>query len=1560
MGSYSWNGGTGGWNTLANWTGGIPNSTLADVAIVAAGNYIVTLEASGNDTVDSLTISDGGATLDLLGHLTLGGALDLFTLSAGELILGGTIYGGNMDFEGGSTLAYAGGHLSSLTSFTLGASATIDLNGGVLAIGGSVGLNGYINGPGSLEITRQATVANNLWIYDGATLLDAGTIVQTGQIRTGVNGTAAEITIAAGALYDINAQNSQITEEGTSFIYNAGLFEENFATGTNTSSYDNIYNFTNASTGTLSAVSANSNISLYGNDALGGYLTGAGDIYDFGTTTLEAGLHDNVAALEVNSGYTLVLAATATLGHEFDIGTNAVLDLNGNVLTLAGTGSVRSYVDGGGTILLAGSYDIGGLYLASGTEELVTGTVVDDVYNTRLDYDNGTAASILSIASTGTYNLAQTNAQIDYNGPVGTIINSGLFENINTQSSYFNTYDAFTNASTGTIYVGAGDDISLIRGPIDLFGTIEGAGGLFIGQGSTAKLEASLVLSSAAVTFGDGGTDIILESNRTFAQSFDEINGAAVSLNGDTLALAGGGVLGAYLNGPGIVNISGTYTDQEYIGSGVTTNLTGTLYQVNSVSQDYDNGSAASVLSISSAGTYAIISDSELYNGNNNGAGTGKIVNAGLFEKIGVTSYSNIYSNFTNASTGTIYIAGGGDDLSFLGPNNDFSGTIEGPGYIYFGYASHSTLEAALTLNIGIFTISDGGTNVKLGGNRSFGNQFTMQNSSALNLNGHTLNLTGNAYLGSSAGAYGPGTINLTGSGDIGGYYVYGKAVLLDNGFITQDGFLELGNGSADTAHMTIATGATYEILDNSNIGQNGTAAVTNNGLFEKIAANDASLINVKFNNGATGTIAALPLTTLQFGGGGSLAGTLTGGGEINLAGGTFSLAALATVNVATFEVNGAQLDISANRKFTDIFDETGGNVNLEGFTLTAAGSSSFYNASVTGFGALIIGRSSYVYGYTVDGAARLIDTGTVLQGGNVALGNNVADTSSLTIASGAVWDILGDGYGFNADGHVSIVNSGLFEKTGARGFSSVNVNFTNTGSGIIDAVSGDIGIYGGLIGGTLTGAGEIDLDGNGMTLKSTIVNVGVLGINAGVTLANSLTYGGDFILSGTDTLFLGSNTLSLTGSANLVGGFDGPGLVVVKGSATVNQLDLFGGTELVLTGTVDQIGQLRFGLNDPNPGPSDLLSIASGAVYLIQDDTGFQDFGGNNDTVINAGLLEKTALIGTSDIQPSFANSGTVLSTLGVLQFDTITNLTAGTLTGGIWDAAGGEILVLGGTVTTDAANIIISGTGGSFVDGANASSTRSLASSLTAIATGGTLQILKGASFADGGLADAGTEIVGGTVSGGTVVTGGLELVLSGGTASAAHIGGGVLQVNAGGVISGSIGFSGTGGELIIGSPTLPTNVISGFAAGDTIQLAGIAYVSGASVTVTTAGTVSVIDGGHTYSLNIAGATVGESDLFFSSGSLLTKGSAPQAPKFLAPVGSATKPAVHWVMGAQGVEMFRAQPAAAVAPAALAVTSSGGGAGYEALAVHRGGAALLLAERPQAAAVYPGSGGF
>jgi hypothetical protein len=148
------------------------------------------------------------------------------------------------------------------------------------------------------------------------------------------------------------------------------------------------------------------------------------------------------------------------------------------------------------------------------------------------------------------------------------------------------------------------------------------------------------------------------------------------------------------------------------------------------------------------------------------------------------------------------------------------------------------------------------------------------------------------------------------------------------------------------------------------------------------------------------------------------------------------------------------------------------------------------------------------------------------------------------------------------------------------------------------------------------------------------------------------------------------------------------------------------------------------------------------------------------------------------------------------------------------------------------------------------------------------------------------------------------------------------------------------------------MPTNVISGFVAGDTIQLAGVTYVSGATVTVASAGVVSIKDGSNTYNLNIAGATVGETDFQFSSSSLLTKGAAAAKPKFLPSLASSSAAKTGLEDNALRAlyTVPRATPKAAAAHNAATTTATAHGlyAGHDLLTVARGGTETLLAAHP------------
>jgi autotransporter passenger strand-loop-strand repeat protein len=187
-------------------------------------------------------------------------------------------------------------------------------------------------------------------------------------------------------------------------------------------------------------------------------------------------------------------------------------------------------------------------------------------------------------------------------------------------------------------------------------------------------------------------------------------------------------------------------------------------------------------------------------------------------------------------------------------------------------------------------------------------------------------------------------------------------------------------------------------------------------------------------------------------------------------------------------------------------------------------------------------------------------------------------------------------------------------------------------------------------------------------------------------------------------------------------------------------------------------------------------------------------------------------------------------------------------------------------------------------------------------------------------------GSSIVAGITSGAMIMSGGYELVQSGGVVSGATIAGGVLNEDTS-TISGPIDFTSTGGEMIIDTKAIPTSfVVSGFVSGDSIQLAAVTYSAGATVAVDTPGVVTITNGGQAYNLNIAGAYVGEADFVFTSGSVLTKSATPQM-QFLRPHVVATASGLDLT---PSLDMFAARggtmhPAAAPSLATSATASIG-----------------------------------
>jgi hypothetical protein len=150
---------------------------------------------------------------------------------------------------------------------------------------------------------------------------------------------------------------------------------------------------------------------------------------------------------------------------------------------------------------------------------------------------------------------------------------------------------------------------------------------------------------------------------------------------------------------------------------------------------------------------------------------------------------------------------------------------------------------------------------------------------------------------------------------------------------------------------------------------------------------------------------------------------------------------------------------------------------------------------------------------------------------------------------------------------------------------------------------------------------------------------------------------------------------------------------------------------------------------------------------------------------------------------------------------------------------------------------------------------------------------------------------------VASGKIDKGAIETILTGGTVKATTIAGGDLYLAVGAKTSGTLSFSGTGGILDIASATMPTGTIAGFVSGDTIKLDGVAFNPNDTVTVGTAGTVTIVAPGISYDLNIAGAAKGETDFKFSAGSVLTTTAASKpAMNFIAPANATAAPPPAW----------------------------------------------------------------
>ncbi len=679
---------------------------------------------------------------------------------------------------------------------------------------------------------------------------------------------------------------------------------------------------------------------------------------------------------------------------------------------------------------------------------------------------------------------------------------------------------------------------------------------------------------------------------------------------------------------------------------------------------------------------------------------------ASNFQDIG-TNYADATSAFSLGGS----FSSSGNTLALSGPGTfTLSGTIQG-----------GTVSVAAGTNF-----DDSGT---LDGVTLDGNAVVSGNTGATVLDGLTLN--GTLAVGSpSTNLFGyvefSGTQTLGGTGAV----VFGESI--DNALIVSEAATALTIGPGVTVRgqtgtvgydENVSSTPTNIVVVNQGTIQadvaGGTLTIDGTGSENEAALNalNGATLYIEDTLANTGTVSVDSTSVLELGGT-VVGGTITGQGSALLYGGT--LDGVTIDGILTMSNNSSvvvQDGLTVN-----------GTLVLGSASLSAVWAYLDFTGSQTlgGTGTVVFGQSIYNTLLVSEAATTLtIGPGITVRGqsGSVGYDNNlVTSPTNISVinegtiqADVAAGVITVDGTGSENQGELKALDGGtLF----------VGDTLTNTGTVSLDGTSTLE------LGGTLAG-GTIDTQTGAQIHGATLDGVTIDG-NFTVAENNSLTVAGGLTLNGTMSVgapssnnaygyvsFAGTQTLG--GAGAVVFGEDQYNTLLVSEAGTTLTI----GPEITVEG---QNGTVGYNSNLVST-PTNVSVVNQGTIQADLAGTTITFTGTGNQ---NSGTLE-AASGGILAIAGTWTNSGTVeAGASGLVSATTPTNLSAGTLSGGTWIAGSNGSLSLGASITTAAATIILSGTSATF----------SGLSGLSAIAPGGSIELLQGAAFTTtGDLDNAGT---------------------------------------------------------------------------------------------------------------------------------------------------------------------------------------------------------------------------
>jgi hypothetical protein len=555
--------------------------------------------------------------------------------------------------------------------------------------------------------------------------------------------------------------------------------------------------------------------------------------------------------------------------------------------------------------------------------------------------------------------------------------------------------------------------------------------------------------------------------------------------------------------------------------------------------------------------------------------------------------------------------------LNFSGSSSSIEGPLMNAGTINWSGVSSSLtvynnhgIYTGMIYNqaTGVFNIQNDSILNSAGyGLENFVNAGTVQKTAGVATTTFGLSFTNYGMLSAQSGA-----IRFTGGGNLSGTYniASGATITFDSGSFTQSGPVTVtGNGVCK---------------------QNGATVTLDQRITRFILASGSVQISTTFQG--SGTIQNLQLD------GATLVGTNVVTGTLGINGGGLGSASPLTVaNGGVLNFNGAP--VSLYSPLTNL-----GTINWSGGGLTLYNNNALYTA-------IFYNQPSGVL--------------------------NAQNDQNLS--SG--------GYGFEA-----FSNAGTVRKTAGLLATTFALPFTNAGT--IDAESGTIrftgggnvfGTYntaaGGLVefgGGsfaqsgavTVSGAGLCRLNGATLTLNDRIA--GLLLIGGNVALAPNFQVGGtiqNLQLDG--ATLVGTNVV--TGTLGINGGGLGsasPLTVAVGGVLNFNGAAVYVYAPLTNLGTINWSG-LGLSVYNNSALYTGIINNQPSGLFNIQTDQTLATGGYGFELFYNNGTIRKTAGLGTTTINVSFINTGTLDAQSGILRFAGPYSQTGGVMNFGITSLA-------------------------------------------------------------------------------------------------------------------------------------------------------------------------------------------------------------------------------------------------------------------------------------------------